>query len=140
MAEIGIASGVIGIVGFTIQSIQQLVSTIDAVRNVPEKLIVVRRDLQALASSMTTLSTMIVEGSSDDRNQPLEQALAYCSADCDEFGRNLNKWTNGSQGDDVRWRDKLQIGWLKDGAVRAFNERILQSKGTLAVALGVINT
>lgn len=141
MAEaIGVASGIIGIVGFALQSIQQLVSTIDAVRDVPQNLHVVRQNLDTLTYNLDKLASVVGNGGLIEANTQLEQALERCRVDCDEFEGKLVDWTKHSRESAIGLRDKFQIGWLKVGAIRAFNDRILQSEGTLVVALGVINT
>jgi len=151
MAEVFVVTtGVISIAAFALQSIQQLIGTIDAIKDVPVTLAGVQQDLRALAMNLEDLNARATkEGwndsghaeateQTDNTHAGLAQALECCKADCDSFTKGLEQWLKHSVNGQISVRDKLMLGWIKTGAINAFKTRLLHSKTTLMLSLGSI--
>ena len=129
MAELFVvATGVISLVAFALQSIQQLIGTIDAIKDALVTLSVVQQDLRALATNLENLEARATkEGRSHQRhagatgqpggkiNSGLAQSLKSCKTDCDVFKNGLEQWLKHLETGQISVRDKLMLGWIKSG-------------------------
>jgi len=129
MAELFVVTtGVISIVAFALQSIQQLLGIIDAITDVLVTLSGVQQDLRTLATNLENLEARATkEGRSDQRhagatgqpggkiNSRLAQALKSCKTDCDVFKNGLEQWLKRLETGQISVRDKLMLGWIKSG-------------------------
>ena len=137
------ATGAVGIVGFALQSAQQLSTAIDGVAEAPANLVAIRGDLQALSSNLNKLQMQVVNEGADERllqmDEGLSGALKSCGADCHKFEEELTKWTKHSPAGQVGVRDRIKVGIIKTGPITAFRERLTQSKSTLGLALDTLS-
>lgn len=134
------ATGAVGIVGFALQSAQQLSTAIDGVAEAPANLVAIRGDLKALSNNLNKLQMQVTNEGPDERllGEGLLEALKSCRADCHSFEEKLTKWTKHSSERQVGLRDRIKVGFVKTGPIAAFRDRLVQSKSTLGLALDTL--
>ncbi|OCL12741.1 hypothetical protein AOQ84DRAFT_227144, partial [Glonium stellatum] len=65
----------------------------------------------------------------------IENAVRSCDRACAEFQGLLNHWMKHSTDDKISWRDRLSVGLLRQGKIKAFTQQLATCKATVSMGL-----
>ena len=130
------AASVAGLLGFVIQSIQVLFTSIGNIHGAPEDVQNIRNDLQALVPVLNQLN-------SATQDHTLELALGNEICDalkntervCTKFNESLNRWMEHSTPGKPSQRDRWKIGLFKQERMKTLRGQLVDCKETLNITL-----
>ena len=143
---LSVTASVVGITAAALHTIHVLVEDIDNVKGAPKAIADIRSDLTTVEGSLTSLHQVL-----DDPNalpdslktqlgtRNIENAVRGCDKACSEFREPLRSWTKHSTGDKMSKRDRLKIGLLKQGKIKAFTQQLASCKATVSMGLDTAN-
>jgi hypothetical protein len=142
MDPFSITAGAIGITGFATTSIAQLHNLIgglseaqDLVTDVASSLANIERPLTALEQlSISDESTSIV-AMEDLKKAGVAEAVNKCGNVCNEFSKNLTKWTKHSSTAKLSLRDRLSVGVWKREKIRTLKMQLQSCEATVQFAV-----
>ncbi|KAH7398315.1 hypothetical protein BKA66DRAFT_605413 [Pyrenochaeta sp. MPI-SDFR-AT-0127] len=142
MVPFSITAGAIGITGVTIASVVQLHSLIDSlteaknvVADIASSLANIERPLAALEQlsiSDEATSTALKE---DLKKAGVAEVVNKCGEACEEFSRNLKKWTKHSSTSKLSLRDRLSVGVWNKEKIRTFRTQLQSCEATVHFAV-----
>ena len=138
MAEpIGLVSGLVALVTFSIQASKSLYATIESFKNHPKNVRELGNELQSLSSVLEVLNETLNDSTSADFAL-LELPLRRCGNACKEFDEVVLKCSERSDGSRTSFRDWVKIRYM-DGDINGFKDTLAGYKSTISVALGGAN-
>jgi hypothetical protein len=134
---ISLASGLVALVTFALQSSTLLYQTVDSYRSHSKKVRDLKEELEALALVLQTLSET-VEKNKDTKLTALELPLLRCGNACKEFKDVITKCSARSGGSRTSFRDWAKLRYMGDG-IDEFREMLAGYKSTINIALADAN-
>jgi hypothetical protein len=133
----GVAAGAIGISGVATASFVQLRNIIDGLSEAQDVLTGITSSLENIQRPLDALRQLDISDEStsitikeDLKMTGIAEAVNACGNACDEFNKNLVKWTKHSSSQKTSLRDRFTVGVWNREKVRTFQTR-LQSCGLL---------
>jgi hypothetical protein len=134
MAEvIGLASGLLTLVGFAFQSGVTLVQTVQSFKNHPKRVRELIEELEALVAVLASL-TDTVSGTTDIDLSALELPMLRCGNACKEFELEIRRCSSRSGSDRASFRDWAKLRYMGDG-IDSFKQLLAGYKSTIVIAL-----
>lgn len=139
MAEaIGIASGVVALVTFALQSSQVLYQTVESFRSQKREVRELKNELQTLIPVLESLKHVSSAGKPDADFDPLRRPLHQCGIACRDFGTLIEACVSRSEQDRRSFRDWARLKYKGDD-IDQFKKMISAYKSTINIAIGDIN-
>ncbi len=139
MAEpVSLASGILTLVTFAIQSSVVLYKTIESYRSHPKNVRELLEELQALTDVLQTLSTTAERHKDGIDLTALKLPLLRCGRTCREFEEAVTKCSSRSGGSKTSFRDWAKLKYMGDG-IDAFRRMLDGYKSTISIALADAN-
>lgn len=142
MDPFSITAGAIGITGFATTSIVQLHSLInslteakDIVTDVASSLANIERPLAALERLSISDEATSTAAKEDLKKAGVAEAVNKCGDACDEFSKNLKKWTKHSSTVRLSLRDRLSVGVWNKEKIRTFRTQLQSCEATVQFAV-----
>lgn len=142
MDPFSITAGAIGITGVAITSIGQLHDLItslaeaqDVIGDVTAQLEGIQRPLDALKSISITDESTLTAAKEDLKKTGIAESVNECGKACDEFSKNLKKWTKHSDTKKLSLRDRLSVGVWNREKIRTFKTRVQSCQATVHLAV-----
>jgi hypothetical protein len=60
-----------------------------------------------------------------------ETTISSCTQACDHFRANLQRWTRHSEDGKLAWHDRANMGFFKQGQIKAMSEQLSNCKLTI---------
>ncbi|KAF2176781.1 hypothetical protein K469DRAFT_645268 [Zopfia rhizophila CBS 207.26] len=137
MAEpIGIASGLLTLVGFALQCSKSLYQAIESFQSNHRTIRQLKEELDALYEVLHSLHEVIAAG--DTGLSSLKLPLLRCGKACKEFEEVIAKCTAHSGGPRTSFRDWAKLMYMGNDIV-GFKNMLASYKSTIAIALGDAN-
>jgi hypothetical protein len=57
--------------------------------------------------------------------------ISTCTRACNEFRNDLQRWTRHSGDGKLAWRDRANVGFLKQGRIKTMSEQLQSYKVTI---------
>jgi len=142
MDPFSITAGALGITGFAISSIVQLHDLIDSlaeaktvVQDVASNLEGIQRPLAAL-DELKISNRAIADGVKDDLIKTgIAETVNNCGRACDDFTKNLEKWTKHSSTAKISLRDRLSVGIWNKERIRTFRTQVQSCQATVQLSV-----
>jgi hypothetical protein len=134
---ISLASGLVALVTFALQSSTLLYQTVDSYRSHSKKVRDLKEELEALALVLQTLSETVGKNK-DTKLTALELPLLRCGNACKEFKDVITKCSARSGGSRTSFRDWAKLRYMGDG-IDEFREMLAGYKSTINIALADAN-
>lgn len=138
MEPFSLTSGAVGITGFAINSILQLhglinglVEAKDVVQDVAANLESIEQSLAALEQLTITNEAISTAAKEDLKKTGVAEAVNKCGNACDEFAKNLKKWTKHSNTAKFSLRDRLSVGVWNKEKIRTFRTHLQSCEATV---------
>lgn len=142
MDPFSITASTIGITMFATKSIEQLHSLIEGLSEAQDVVADISTSLANLERPLATLQGVgcLDEATSMTTKEYLNktsvaEADNACGAACDEFGKNLKKWTKSSSNSKLSLRDRLSVGVWNKAKVRTFKTQVQSCETTVQFAV-----
>ncbi|KAK5733335.1 hypothetical protein LTR17_009824 [Elasticomyces elasticus] len=133
------AAALVGIIVPALHGIKLLVEDVSKVRDAPETVKGLKRDLQSLSSSLEVLKAI---GETQWKmlgtqvSQLSKETVSDCTAACGAFQKDLKRWTIRSREGKMSWRDRNNIGFFKEHRVKAMSKQLQSWKRSLGSVVG----
>jgi hypothetical protein len=136
MAEaIGIASGLLAIVGFAWKSALSLHVLLKSIQNAPESICDLKDELEVISNVLQSLLETIYDD--DDAFMTLKNPIFRCGRACGEFKILVSKFAaDGSQTSKLKEWAKLRF---MGEDIAGFKDTIARYKATISIAIGDAN-
>lgn len=142
MDPLSITAGAVGITGFATTSIVQLHSLIDSfseaqdvVTDVALSLGNIERPLAALEKLSISDEATAIAVKEDLKKTGVVEAVNSCGDTCNEFSKNLTKWTKHSSTTKLSLRDRLTVGVWNKEKIRTLRMQLLSCQATVQLAI-----
>lgn len=146
MAELGLATAIITVVGAAYQSTTKLYHLIENFRTASQTLCDLRVDLADAQRLLGRFEDALKKNGGENLPDGVKGCLrdfepsmeAYRKV-CDDFGRKVAQISSHSTDDRAHWADRVRLQFEEKG-ILAFKHRLRSHKMTMIIALGLINT
>jgi hypothetical protein len=132
---LSVAGSVAGLAGLALHGVRLLIDDVNNVREAPKVLENLRRDLTSVDLSLESLKRIHESHLRMLGTQVCDQsaaAIARCTSTCDDFRRDLQRWTKRSLNDGKpSWRDRTNIGVFKERRTVAMSQQLQSCRLTL---------
>jgi hypothetical protein len=133
MAEvIGVASGLLTLVTFSIKSSSSLYQTIKDFNSHQRIVRQLKEELEALRAILSSLEQAILDSKADFA--ALKTPLLRCGNACGEFETIIKKATEHSQGPKTSFRDWAKLQYMGED-ITGFKDTLASYKATITIAL-----
>jgi len=137
MAElIGIASGVLTLAAFALDSSTSLYQAIKGFQNSPRSIRQLKEELEALGGVLQSLQQTAASSNAD--LNALKLPLLRCGKACGEFEEVISKCSAHSDGLKKSFRDWAKLKYM-GGDIDGFKHMLAGYKSTISIALGDAN-
>lgn len=137
---LSITAGAVGITVPALHGIRLLLNDLQQLKDAPKT---VRRLVEDVHSVETALK--LLQGV-DDREWDLlgesvakesKTTISSCTQACDLFRLELQRWTRHSEDGTLAWRDRTNVGFLKQGQIKAMSEQLQNCKLTITSIVSI---
>lgn len=142
MDPFSITAGAIGITGSATTSIVQLRNLIgglseaqDLLADIASSLTNINRPLAALKQLSISDESTSVAAKEELRKAGVAEAVNKCGNACNEFSKNLTKWTKHSSTAKLSLRDRLSVGVWNREKIRTLNMQLQSCEATVQFAI-----
>ena len=142
MEPFSITAGAIGISGVATTGFAQLRNMIDGLSEAPDVLRGTTTSLENIERPLGTLRQLTISDESssitikeDFRKTGIAEAVNSCSKACDEFSKNLEKWTKHSSNQKISLRDRFTVGVWNKERIRTFQTHLQSCEATVQFAV-----
>jgi hypothetical protein len=134
MDPLSITTSVVGIVMPALHGTRLLLEDLQQLKDAPK---IVKRLVEDMHSVDTALELL---QSVEDREWDLlgagiaEQSkttISSCTQACDLFRIDLQRWTKHSEDGKLAWQDRVNVGFFKQGQIKAMSEQLSNCKLTI---------
>jgi STAND-like protein len=137
MAEvIGIASSLLTLAGFALQSSQVLIQTLHSFQSSKKHVRELKAELEALVSVLESVQELCKD--TDVDFSPLKYPVSECGKACKEFEEYITKYTPRSDQDRRSFRDWANLT-LRGDTIEGFKDKLAANKATITIALADAN-
>jgi hypothetical protein len=142
MDPFSITAGAIGITGFATTSIMQLRNLIDGLSEAQDVVIDltstlanIERPLAALEQLSILDKATSIAAKEDLKKSGVAEAVNSCGDACNEFSKNLTKWTKHSSTTRLSLRDRLSVGVWNREKIRTLRTQLQSCEATVHFAV-----
>jgi hypothetical protein len=142
MDPFSITVGALGITGFATSSIVQLRDFInglaeakEVVQDIASNLEGIERPLAALEKLSISDGATSTTAKEDLKKAGVAEAVNKCGDACDEFTKNLKKWTKHSSTTKLSLRDRFLVGIWNKEKIRTFRTQVQSCEATVEFAV-----
>lgn len=142
MDPFSITTGVLGITGFALSSINNLRSLIDGLVEAQDVLQDVTSNLKAIQHPLSALNLQISDSTTyDETKKDLEktgvaEAVNNCGKACAKFAKQLEQWTKHSSATKFSLRDRLSVGLWNKEKIQTFRTQVSSCRAIVQFAIG----
>lgn len=135
---LSIAASVVGITAAALHGTRLLLEDLQQLKDAPKT---VKRLVENVHSVDTALKLL---QNVEDKEwellgagmaEQLETTISSCTQACDLFRTDLQRWTKHSDDGKLAWQDRANVGFFKQGQIKAMSEQLQSCK--LAINLTV---
>lgn len=142
MDPFSITAGAVGITGFATTSIMQLHSLInslpeaqDVAKDIASSLTSIERPLAALKQLDVSDEATSIAVKEDLMKIGVAEAVNRCGDVCNDFSKNLTKWTKHSSATKMSLRDRLSVGVWNKEKICTLRTQLLSCQATVHFAI-----
>ncbi|KAF1969171.1 hypothetical protein BU23DRAFT_513492 [Bimuria novae-zelandiae CBS 107.79] len=130
----GITAGVVGVTVPALNATRRLLVDLQNIKDAPDTVQRLRDDVRSVDMALTSLGAV-----KDQDWEPLGASVAeeakttisiYTSA-CEQFSTDLQRWTRHSGNGKLAWQDRANVGFFKQGEIKAMSEQLQNCKVTI---------
>ncbi|PYH28302.1 uncharacterized protein BO87DRAFT_322525, partial [Aspergillus neoniger CBS 115656] len=133
-----VALSTLSIINTALQSINTLIYTINAIKDVPGIIINLKNELAAVNTILITLDNAQrdkkLEALTLKAKTALQLAITNCARACDNFSTKLKQWTKHSN-EKIHWWDRVRISLFAEATIKALSKQLSCCKSTMSTAV-----
>jgi hypothetical protein len=134
MDVFSIATGVVGVIGPTLQCVRLLVDDLQKISNAPDTVKALTRNLKSMDLALAS-----IEAITDTQWISLGEAVAAqshdaittCKDSCERFKTSLSSWTRHSADETLSWRDRIILGIFRENQIKSMSKQLHHCSITL---------
>lgn len=139
---LSITASVVGITVAALHGTRLLLEDLQQLKDAPKT---VKRLVEEMHSVNTALT--LVQDVEDrewellgaDLADLLKTTIYNCKQACDLFRTDLQRWTRHSEDGKLAWKDRANVGFFKQGQIKAMSEQVSNCRLTLTSAVSIAN-
>lgn len=135
-----IAVGVVGIVVPALHGTHILIDDVNRIIDAPAAIQTLREHLESTVLGLESLKAIPEPEWQSLGSAMAEQskaAVKTCGSACDNFRNDLQRWTRRSRGGELSWRDRANVGLLKEKQIKAMSGHLQSCKLTCNSVVGM---
>ncbi|KAF2806533.1 uncharacterized protein BDZ99DRAFT_449343 [Mytilinidion resinicola] len=143
---LSVTARVVGITAATLHAIHILIQDIDNIKDAPEAISNITGDPSTVKGILDSLHDALndAEGLSAPLKAQIgginiENAVRSCQRACTDFQASLKHWMRHSTDDKTDWRDRLTVGHIRLGKIKALTQQLATCKATISMGLDTAN-
>ncbi|OAG04888.1 uncharacterized protein CC84DRAFT_1093548 [Paraphaeosphaeria sporulosa] len=131
---LSITAGAVGITVPALHGIRLLMEDLQQLKDAPKTIKRLVEDVRSVDTALSLLQGV------EDREWTLlgaiiakesEKTISSCKQACDLFRTNLQRWTKNSEDGKLGWKDRTNVGFFKQGPIKAMSEQLQNCKLTI---------
>ena len=139
---VGFSAAIIGITGFALQCTKLLLRDLEGLRDAPTILERLTADVRALGSTLELLADIEDtewESLGSKIAEHSKEIIRSCAEACEHFRNNLQRWRKHSNGKQLIWRDRANVGIFKQAQIKAMSDQLVHCKLTIDSVIQIAN-
>lgn len=129
-----ITAGAVGITVPALHGIRLLLEDLQQLKDAPKTVKRVVEDVHSVETALNLLQSV------EDREWSLlganvaeesKKTISSCTQACDLFRTDLQRWTRHSEDGKLGWKDRTNVGFFKQGQIKAMSEQLQNCKLTI---------
>lgn len=137
MAEaLGAAAGIVGVVVPAMHYTRLLLNDIEKIREASDTVAGLQKELEGVLG--TTEKLKAVDPSELETLGVAQQSLSAiktCDEACEDFRKDLQRWTKHSKDGKISLRDRINVGFFQDENIKSLSRRLQTCKTTLILSV-----
>ncbi|KAI0124033.1 ankyrin [Xylariales sp. AK1849] len=138
---LSMAASIAGVVTLAVSTARTLLTLASEIRDAPEEIIHVRRDVQNLGSVLRSLESMTAKADLGEEDRALTESLTeylcLCQTTMEAIADLLKGFTRKGSG---RRSPMRMLGWtMRKGEIRALRARLQEGKASLNITISALN-
>jgi hypothetical protein len=137
---LSITASVVGITGAALQATRFLLDELQRIKDTPKTVKRLMDDVQSVDAALKSLQSVedrewVLLGTSVAEQS--EMTISTCKQACDLFRTNLQRWTRHSEDGNLAWQDRANVGFFKQGQIKAMSEQLQNCKLTITSVVSI---
>jgi hypothetical protein len=128
MAEfLSVTASIIGVTAPALHGIRLLLDDVQSIKDAPEAIRALEDHLHRVGLALSSLQAIDPrewEFLGSNITDEVESTVRFCTAACDRFRVDLQRWTRHSHNGGFSWRDRAKIGFMKQGPVKSMQSHL----------------
>lgn len=124
---LSISAGVVGIIVPALHASRLLLDDVRRIIDAPRALETLKTDLDSVELALTSLRAVKDadwELLGDSVAEQSKATIEGCTTACELFRTNLRLWTKHSDGKKLSWKDRANVGFLKQRQIKAMSSQL----------------
>ncbi len=131
---LSIAASVVSVAVPALHGTRLLLDDLQKLKDAPKTVRRLKEDVHSVEVTLTTLQTV------EDREwqslgttvaEESKTTISTCTKACDQFRANLQHWTRHSEDGKLATKDRANVGFFKQGQIKAMSEQLRNCKLTI---------
>ena len=137
---LSIAASVVGITVPALHGTRLLLEDLQLLKDAPKTIKRLVEDVRSVEIALKLLQSV------EDRewellgagvNEHSKTTISSCTQACDLFRTDLQRWTRHSEDGNLVWQDRVNVGFFKQGQIKAMSEQLSNCKVTINSVVGI---
>jgi hypothetical protein len=137
---LSIGAGVVGIIGPALHGCRLLLDDLRHIIDAPKALETLNNNVQSVEMALTSLRAVKdVEWEllGESIAEQSKAAIQSCTTACELFRTDLKRWTRHSDGETLSWKDRANVGFLKQGQIKAMSDHLQTCHISMSSVVGI---
>lgn len=134
MDPFSITVGVVGIAAPTLHCVRLLVNDLQKIADAPDSVKTLGEDLRSVELALTSVQAVTRlqwKSLGEAVTSQSQVAMTSCKESCERFKAALSRWTRHSGDGKLSWRDRVVVGFFRQGHIKSMSEQLQNCKMTL---------
>lgn len=131
---LSIAASVVGVTVPALHGTRLLLDDLQGLKDVPKTVKRLVEDVSSVDAALKLLQTMEQrewESLGTNVAEQTKTTINGCTQACDLFRTYLQRWTRHSDDGKLAWQDRANVGFFKQGQIKAMSEQLQNCKLTI---------
>lgn len=135
---LSITASVVGIIVPALHGTRLLLEDLQQLKDAPKTVKRLVEDVRSVDTSLKLLQNMEErEWESLGIAEKSKTVISGCTQACDVFRTDLQRWTKHSEDGKLAWQDRTNVGFFKQGQIKAMSEQLQSCKLTINSVVGI---
>lgn len=124
---VSITASIIGITAPALHGIRLLLNDVQNIKDAPDAILALEGHLHRVKLALSSLQAIEPrewECLGNNIMDEVESTVLFCTAACDRFRADLQRWTAHCQDGEFSWRDRAKVGFMKQGQIKSMQAHL----------------